>query len=153
MHCNTLQHTVTHCNALQRTATHCNALQHTASLCNTHLHHRLTTYMFCTLHLQFGSSTDAPLDYSIYPPLPPGLHMCQDTGIVSYTATHFNTLQHTAKHCNTHSVLTPHVSRHWHCLLYCPHEHTAIHCNTRQHTQCVDSTWVKTLALSLILST
>jgi len=82
-HCNALQHTATHCNALQRTATHCNALQHTATLCNAHLLRRLTTYMFCTPHLQFGSSTDATLDYSIHPPLPPGLYMNEDTGIVS----------------------------------------------------------------------
>jgi len=76
---------------------------------------------------------------------PTRLVMRYPTGVSYNTATHCNTLQHTATHCKTrcnalqhtatHLTRTPHVSS---CatLLVCfiTLQHTAIHCNTLQHT-------------------
>jgi len=89
----TLQHTATHGNTRQHTATHGNTRQHTATHCNTLQRivsfcrmRRLMWHMLATSRLA-------------------------DIGKRKWL---FNTLQHTATHCNTL-------------------QHTATHCNTLQH--------------------
>ena len=97
--CNTMQHNATL--YLQQSATLCNTLSATpyqrVCLCNT-----LQLY-FCKTHRN-------TLQHTATHSVPPHIS-------ASISATHCNTLQHTATHCNTL-------------------QHTATHCNTLQHTRC-----------------
>ena len=53
--------------------------------------------------------------------------------ISKVTATHCNTLQHTATHCTTHCSTLQHTETHCNTLQHTA-QHTAAHCNTLQHT-------------------
>jgi len=88
MSSSSLQHAATHCNTLQNTATHCSTLQHAATHCNSRSCCHGVTTIYTQVSVMMSSSS---------------------------TATHCNTLPHTATHCNTL-------------------QHTATHCNTLQHT-------------------
>jgi len=97
--CNTLQHTqhtpkheqatshvsqimaYTHCNTLQHTATHCNTLQHTATRCNARTSHVTCLSSHGTYTLQHTAGRK-------WTSCPTYCHKC--------TATHCNTLHHTA---------------------------------------------------------
>ena len=104
-HYNTLQHTATHCNTLKHTATHCNTLQHTAThVTRSHVRNDSLTFNFMM------ESTD--VSFMCKP--------CLVDMILQRTATHCNTLQHTAtdlalvsRSCVSHALLTisPHVCR------------------------------------------
>jgi len=140
-HCNTLQHTATHCNTLQHTATHCDTqgceccqkcksiimsmtMQHTATYCNT-LQHAATHYRILQytglrmLQVQFNYHVD---DTGVSRVLPTHCNILQHSASASHlsfwwhwgqlcTATHCNTLQHTATHCNT----LQHTATHCEC--------------------------------------
>jgi len=138
-HYNTLQHTATYCNARQRTATHGTTRQHTAPHCTT-LHH---TAPHCTT-LQHNST------YCITPKreylhvvgvtyfaLQSSATHC-DTSTLQRTATHCNTLQHTATHFDTSTL--KHTATHCYTL-----RRSAIHCNTlqREHLHVVGVTYLK----------
>ena len=140
-HCNTLQHTATQqstpqvtvvlnikycvvsqrqnmiCNALQRTATHCTGLQHTATHRNTPQHIVTHLLVSVSLFLRGGACT------------------ATHCNTLQHTATHCNILQHTATRCNTlqhtrtHSITLQDSATHCNTL-----QHTATHCNTLQHT-------------------
>jgi len=103
-HCNTLQHTTAHCNTLQYTATHCNTLQHTAAHCNT-LQHPATHLTHICHTSTLGGQNER-------------FHGCLCAAVASHsggyntmqhTATHCNTLQHSATRCNTLTYLS-HIS-------------------------------------------
>jgi len=130
-HCNTLQHTATHCNTLQHTATHYNTIQNTTTLYKT-LPHSETPY--------------TPLQHSneivfFFPAI----------AKFGNTATHCNTLQHTAHHqrncillscrCNSLQRSAKHCNTQYSwaaaATLYNALQrlqHNATHCNTLQLT-------------------
>jgi len=139
IHCKSLHHTATDCSRLQEisslqcTATHCkyvyiyinkarahhrlrNTLQHTTSHCNTTLQHN-TRNLICTTHCD-------TLRVCIY----------EETACASvplpHTATHRNTLQHTATHCAYVYMKKLHAYHYRSNKL----QHTSTHCNTLQHT-------------------
>jgi len=86
-HCNTPQHTATHCNTLQHTATHCNILQHATTHWSTVQHTSALLHREqCERLSGFPNWHGSTLNTS------QSLQQC---------ATHHNTLQHTATHCNT----------------------------------------------------
>ena len=84
------------CHTLPHTATNCNTLQHTITWQNGNRWRGQTPLWTEQSVLRFDNS-----------------------------ATHCNTLQHTATHCNT----LQHTATHCNTL-----QHTATHCNTLQHT-------------------
>jgi len=119
-HCNTVQHTATHCNTLQHTATRCNTLHHNAAP----LRHIATQYK--ALQPKPGGALG-----DVFPNVSGALKLA-----------HYNTLQHTATHCNLnqvgHSATFSRMFQaysNWHTATHCNTlQHTATHCNTLQHT-------------------
>jgi len=121
-HCNTLQHTATHCNALQHrvfgnddrdgfveitrydAASQCSALQHASTCCNT-------GYLATTIAIALSKPQDHTPQHTathrnaLQHAATQGLWRRRRDIFVettrSNTATHCNTLQHTAMHCNT----------------------------------------------------
>ena len=85
-HCNTLQHTATHCNTLQHTAAHCNILQHVLRVSTVFPNRRPATV--CLQH------TDCIV-------LSHTAAHCRTLAHTASTATHYATLQHTAKRART----------------------------------------------------
>ena len=109
-HCNALQHTATHCNALQHTAqgtaTHCNTLQHIATLCKTLQHiathcNALQKDNIADLRNNAHFSRISILFENLYNTLQ---HTATHCNTLQHSATHYNTLQHTATHC-TRTIL------------------------------------------------
>jgi len=119
----TLQPTATHCNTLQHTATHCSTLQHSdrnlrgmqsasdtlqpdETHCNTLYH--TATHRKILQHRAMEERTDKRLASDT---LQTGRHSGTNCTTLWYTATHWNTphhaawhrntLQDTARHCNT----------------------------------------------------
>ena len=107
-YCNTLQHTATHCNTLQHTATHCNPLQPAATRCNPL--QPAATYVYtqwnilnrlCNLHSLFKGVSLRVYVLTFY--------RCTCIQCAEHAESimdPFNTLQHTATHCHTHSLLS-----------------------------------------------
>ena len=84
--------TATHCQTLPQTGPHCNTLRHTAPHCDTLQHSIFTVWITNVM--------DVPVRRRQHIP--------------QRTATHCNTLQHTATHCNTlqHSATHNDTQRH-----------------------------------------
>jgi len=160
-----LQHTATHCKALQHTAAHCSTLQHTVAHCNTLQHTATHWYILVT----FPSHTA-----SLCGRAPCSKHS-QYTRIFVCTATHCNTLQHTATHCNTLQHTATHwkqslhllqlsraallaqntVDTHWsfYALQHAAATHTAARCNMLQHTATHCNTLQRTAIHCITLTT
>jgi len=120
-YCNTLQHTATHCNILQHTAmqiSHWNTSKKSVLQCVAlHSKENLCVALCCRWHLIYKKLT------ATYLPL---------------TATHCNTLQHTATHCYADFTLEYKkrmcIAREC-CRLHLNYKkNTPAHCNTLQHT-------------------
>ena len=88
-HCNTLQHTATRCNTLQLAATRCNTLQHT--LQHTRRHHVRAQPRVQVRHV-IAPHYQRPQRHT----------HATHCNTLPHTATRYNSLQHTATHCNTH---------------------------------------------------
>jgi len=122
-----MQHTATHCNTPQRAQTHCNTLQHTATRCNTPQHTaknckrssshmqwkrqvcnslQLTAKLCNTLQ---RAATDHPRPMELARKSPTSC--IPHASIMSITATHCNTLHHTATHYVLYSACLNHVYR------------------------------------------
>ena len=109
-HCNTLQHTATHYNTLQRTAKYRNTLQHTATHCNT-LQHTATRMLFrSSPHINDMLFMSNPYinEMSFISFMSCGVELMTNT-ILQHTATHCNTLQHTATAMTCHLYHSCHV--------------------------------------------
>jgi len=95
-YCNTLLHTATHCNTRRHTATHCNTLQHTATHCNTlslTCQSRVPSYRYRPILFGMALFACGLIDYLLYSTI-----LCIRYYTLHHTATHCNTLQHTATH-------------------------------------------------------
>jgi len=123
-YCNTLQHTATRCNTMQfryasvmvsrdHTATHCNMLQHTATLiclcfgflvsyCNTLQHTHATPIRLC---YGFPVSYCHILPYTATRCNTMQLRCASVMVSRDHTATHCDTLRHTARNCNFDTLL------------------------------------------------
>ena len=97
---------IAHCNTLQRTTTHCNALQHIATHCST------LQYTHCNIHT--ATHPTEGVSWVVARMLPQCPLQCTATHCIIHTATHliewiawmlpYCRLQHTAHtatHCNT----------------------------------------------------
>ena len=150
----TLQHTAIHCNTLQHAATHCNTLQHTATRCNT-LPRRWRlgrgAHAQRVLPLQHSAATNSVTHCNTLQhrrrigrgvhaqrvlPLQHTATLCFNT--LQHTATHCNTLQHTATQVETRArgtcaarTTTATLCCNTQCIIL---QHAATHCNTLQHT-------------------
>jgi len=183
---NTLQHTATHCKTLRHTETQCKILQHTATYCNTlqHTATRYNTYQIMDQTRTVGDesiklnhvwgrsgrstsriSVDLHENERYAPPSSWGCNFILGSVLrisfmlrcSTHTATHCNTLQHTAIHtqtpyrqetfrneCNTKMPFGRMRQCSLHILLRnrlrqtatdCSRlQQTATHCNTLQHT-------------------
>jgi len=104
-HCNTLHHTATHCNTLQHTATRYTSLHHTAQHCNklqrtrdAHVNEswHTTTHAWCTRWWGRTRWWVRAHKRNQWPPVPHMPSLVEQS--LQHTATHCNTLQHTAPH-------------------------------------------------------
>jgi len=117
---NTLQHTATHCSTLQHTATQyeiCDAgfirlLQHPATPCNT-LQHPATHYKMIRKMYYLDCTTTATHSNTLQ-------HTATHSNTLQRTATHYKTLQH-----NRGGKFDTETTRLLQCIV--------IHCNTLQH--------------------
>jgi len=122
-HCNTMQHAPTRCTTLQHTAQHCNTPCSSTPECHKWL---------CRAHNTTSTPPNSPiLSFAECHSVCVGSHSTQDVG--QHTATHCNTLQHTASHDVGQCVFCPititHYKTHYNTL-----QHVATHCNTLHHT-------------------
>jgi len=134
-HCNTLQHTAMHCNALKRTETHCNMLQHTFAIGAGNFERSGEDWDAKNGCFQKGC------DCSMLQHTATHYNNCN---ALKHTVTLYNTLQHTATHCNT---LLRVMLEKWSGQVrigmrkmdgfrtFVRMQHTVTHCNTLQYTE------------------
>jgi len=121
-------HTATYCNTLQRVVTRCNTLQHAATRCNIYAVSIDYLLSFLSRYRQRKRQRQN--------------HTATHCNTLQHTATHCNTLQHTATHCNTLQHTATHCNAlhntaiHVVACVVLPHylSHTATHCNMLQRT-------------------
>ena len=90
-HCNTLHHTAPHCITLHHTASHCNTLQHlcifvSKNISNMHYTWLTHEYERCDSKIYTIQKIKYTLQHIHY------------TKNKTYTATHYNSMRHTATH-------------------------------------------------------
>jgi len=106
-HCNTLQHTATHCNTLQRTATHClYSLYSVAVCCNVKIKDMMSPHAknpppSRCLHMQRNPCRNPPPSRFDKETVETHGFLCMWRHHVFSHGLSIFTLQHTATHCNT----------------------------------------------------
>ena len=119
---NTLQHTATCCNTPQHTAMHCNALPHLRlqlvrlALMVYYADSMCSAAQMQSSFIEIQGSLAEIKDSFIRLPVP-GARLPRNTQ--KSTATHYNSLQRTAAHCNTRassSSTLQHSAMHWNTL-------------------------------------
>jgi len=97
------------CSTLQHTATHCNTLQHDREILNSHLAIYFTTWSHWNILVSSCSKMELSVSIEKFSAVISLFILLWHWEILFLaTATHCNTLQHSATHCNTHRNTLPH---------------------------------------------